>query len=142
MDHSQIIDDIYENVKDYNPTKKRKMLVVFDDITADMETYRTLSSVFTELLLRETKRNISFVLISKFYFKVPRTIRLNATHCFTMQITNKREFHQTASNHSSDTEFRELMKLCNDFAKEPFSSLANGASLPSGNSLRSRKKLS
>ena len=142
MDHSQIIDDIYENVKDYNPTKKRKMLVVFDDITADMETYRTLSSVFTELLLRETKRNISFVLISKFYFKVPRTIRLNATHCFTMQITNKREFHQTAWNHSSDTEFRELMKLCNDFAKEPFSSLANGASLPSGSSLRSRKKLS
>ena len=34
---SQAIDDIYQNLEDYSPTKKRKKLIVFDDVIADME---------------------------------------------------------------------------------------------------------
>ena len=43
IDYSQTIEDIYENLEDYNPTKKRIVLKVFDDIIADMESYKKLS---------------------------------------------------------------------------------------------------
>ena len=37
IDYSQTIDDVYENLEDYNPTKKQRVLIVFHDIIADME---------------------------------------------------------------------------------------------------------
>ena len=46
MDYSQTI-VVYKNSEDYNPTKKRKVLVVFDDLIADMEAYRKLSPIIT-----------------------------------------------------------------------------------------------
>ena len=90
-DYSETIDDVYENLEDYNPTKKRGVLIVFDDMIADMESNKTLSPIVTELLLRGRKFNISFVFISQSYFKVPKTIRLNATHHFFMKIPNEIE---------------------------------------------------
>ena len=56
----------------------------------DMEANKKLSSIATELFLRGKKLNISLVFISKSYFKVPKTIRLNPTHYFIMKIPNKR----------------------------------------------------
>ena len=41
IDYSQTIDDVFENLEDYNPTKKRRMLIVFDDMIADMESNKT-----------------------------------------------------------------------------------------------------
>ena len=76
-----------------------------------MEANKKLSPIFTELLLKGRKLNISIVFISQSYFKVPKTIRLNATHYFIITIPNKRELQQIASNHSSDIEFKDLMKL-------------------------------
>ena len=64
---------------------------MFDDMIADMESHKTLSPIVTELLLRGRKFNISFVFISQSYFKVPKTIRLNATHHFFMKIPNEIE---------------------------------------------------
>ena len=52
IDYSQIIDNVYENLEDYNPTKKRKVLILFDYMTADMEANKTLSPIVTELFLR------------------------------------------------------------------------------------------
>ena len=63
IDYSQIIDDVYENLQDYNPTKKRRVLMVFDDIIADMELNKKLSPNVTELFLRGRKLNISLVFI-------------------------------------------------------------------------------
>ena len=91
------IDDFYENLEDYNPTKKRKLLVVFNDMTTGMESNRTLSPIVTELILRGRKLNISLVLISQYYFKVPETISLNAIHYFIMKIPSKRELQQVIS---------------------------------------------
>ena len=71
IEYSQTIDDIYENLEDYFRMKKKTVLIVFDDMKVDMESNRILSSIVTELFLREGKRNISFVFISQTYFKVP-----------------------------------------------------------------------
>ena len=61
--YSRTIDDVYENLEDYTPTKKRKVLIVFDDMIADMGSNKKLSPNVTELLLRERKLNISLAFI-------------------------------------------------------------------------------
>ena len=91
IDYSQTIDDVYENLEDYNPTKKRVVLMVFDDKIANIESNKKVSPIVTELFLRGRKSNISLVFVSQSYFKVSKTIILNATHYFIMKIPNKRE---------------------------------------------------
>ena len=84
-----------------------------------MEANKKLIPIVTELSLRGQKFNISFVFISRSYFNVPKTIRLNATHYFIVKILNKRELQQIASDHLSDIEFKDFIKLCKDYTKEP-----------------------
>ena len=62
IDSSQIFDDVYENLKDYNPTKKSRVLIVFDDMIADMKSNKNLSPIVTELVLRGRKLSISLAL--------------------------------------------------------------------------------
>ena len=67
-------------------------------MTADVKSNEKLSSIALELFLRGRKLNISLVFIlSQCYFKVPKTIELNATHYFIMNNSNKRELQQIAS---------------------------------------------
>ena len=93
------------------------------------------------MFLTERKLNISLVFISQSYFKVPRTIRLNAAHYFIMKISNEKELQQIASNHLSDNDFKDFMKLYKDYTKEPFSFFVNDKTLSSDNPLRFRKNL-
>ena len=90
-----------KNIDKYNPDKENKVLIVFDDMIADMINNKKLNSVVTELFIRGRKLNISLVFITQSYFKVPKDIRLNTTHFFIMKIPNKRELIQIAINHSS-----------------------------------------
>ena len=87
------------------------MLIVFDDMTADLINNKKLNSIVTELFIRGRKSNISLVFITQSYFKVPKDIRLNCTHFFIMKIPNKRELQQIALNHSSDINFKDFMKI-------------------------------
>ena len=66
-------DDVYENINDYNPTRKRKSLIVFDDMIPDIMTNKKLQSTLKELFIRCRKLNISLVFITQSYFSVPRT---------------------------------------------------------------------
>ena len=83
--------DVYKNIEDYNPGKKRKILIVFDDMTADMINNKKLNPKITELFIRGRKLNLSIVFITQSHFKVPKDVRLNTTHFFIMKILNKRE---------------------------------------------------
>ena len=65
--YSQTIDYVYENLKDYDPTRKGKVLTVFDHMIADMESNKQLSPIVTELFLRERKLNLSLVFVSQSY---------------------------------------------------------------------------
>ena len=73
---------------------------------AELEVYKKLSPIVTELFLRGRKVNTSFVFISQSYFKVPKTIRVNATRYFIVKILNKRELQQIPSDQSSDSELK------------------------------------
>ena len=83
------MNDIYKNIEDYNPNKKRKILIVFHDMIADMLSNKKLNPVVTELFTTGRKLNISLVFITQSCFVVPRNIRLSSTHYFIMKIPNK-----------------------------------------------------
>ena len=76
-----------------------------------MDSNKKLSPIVPELLLKNRKLNILLLFTSQSYFKVPITIRLNVTHYFIKKINNKREFQQTVSNHSSNIDFKDFIKL-------------------------------
>ena len=59
IDYSQKIDDVYENLEYHNPTKKRRVLMVFDDMIADMKSNKKLRPIVTELFLRGRELTIS-----------------------------------------------------------------------------------
>ena len=108
MEYSNDMQYVYKNIEDFNPGKKRKILIVLDDMIADMINNKKLNPVVTELFIRGRKLNISIVFITQSYFKVPKDVRLNSTHFFLMKIPNKRELRQTALNHSSDIDFKDF----------------------------------
>ena len=139
MEYSNDIQDFYKNIDDYNPRKKRKILIVFDDMIADMINNNKLNPIVTELFIKGRKLNISIVSIKQSYFKVPKNVRLNSTHFFIMKIPNKRELQQIALNHSSDIDFKGFMKIYKKYTKEPYSFLVNDTTLPSDDPLRFRK---
>ena len=72
--------DVYNSIENYNPNKKRKVLIAFDDVIADIINNKELNSIVTELLIRGRKLNISIVFITQSYFKVPKDVRLNSAH--------------------------------------------------------------
>ena len=101
-----------------------------------MSLVKKLSPIVTELFLRERNLNISLVFISQYYFKVPKTIRLNITHYFIMKISNKRELQQIPLNHLSDIDFKDFTKLYKDYTKEQYSFLVNYTTLSLDDPLR------
>ena len=62
---SNTMDDVYENINDYNPIRKRKKLIVFDDMIADIMTNKKFQAIIKELFIRCRKLNISLVFIQK-----------------------------------------------------------------------------
>ena len=132
---------IYKDIEEYSADKKRKILVVFDDMMADMLSNEKLNLIVTELFIRGRKSNISLVFITWSYFAVPKNIRLNSAHYFVMKIPNKRDLQQIAFNYSSDIDFQDFMNLYKKSTAKPYSCLVNDTTLASDNSLHFRKNL-
>ena len=127
IEYSNDMQDIYKNIDQYNIDKDRKILIVFDDMIADMINNKKLNSIVTELFIRDRKLNISLFFITQSYFKVPKDVRLNATHFFIVKIPNKGELQQI-----------EIYKKC---TYKQYSFLVNDTTLTSDNPLRFRKSL-
>ena len=107
IEYSKGMDDIYENIEEYNSNKKHKVLIVFDDMISDVLRNKKLSPIVTELFIRGRKLNISLAFITKSYFAVPKNIRLNSRHYFILKNPNKQEHQQIVFNHSSNTGFKD-----------------------------------
>ena len=140
VEYSNSMDDIYKNTEEYNSKKKRKILVVFDDIFADMLCDKKNCSNSNWTIYERKKTKYYSFFITQSYFALPKNIRLNSTHYFLMKIQNKRELQKTAFNHSSDVDFQGFINLYKNCTK-PCSFLAIGTTLASDNSLRFRKNL-
>ena len=101
------MDDIYKIIEEYNQNKKRKILIAFDDMTANMASNRKFNPIVTELFIRGRKLNIFLLFTTQSYFAVAKNIRLNSTYYSIMKIPNKRQPQQIAFNHPSDIDFQE-----------------------------------
>ena len=128
-EYSNDMQDIYENVDEYNIDKERKILIGFDDMIADMVNDKKLNSIVTELFIRGRKINISLAFITQSYLKVPKDVRLNTTHFFISKIPNKRELQQIALNHSSDISTEDFIKIHKKCTAEPYSFLVNNTTV-------------
>ena len=133
--------DVYKNIDDYYVDKDRKILIVFDDMIADIIKNKKLNSIVTELFIRGRKINISLVFITQSYFKVRKDVRLNTIHFLISKIPNKRELQQIAINHSSDINTKDFANIYRKCTAEPYSFLVNDTTLASNNPLRFRKNL-
>ena len=69
---SNMIDDVYENIHDDNSCRKRKILIAFDDMIADIMTNKKFQAIIKELFIRCRKLNISLAFITQSYFSVPK----------------------------------------------------------------------
>ena len=141
IEYSNDMGNFYKNIEEYNPNKKRKISIFFDDMIADMLNDKKVNPIVTELFIRRRKLKISLVFITQSYFVSPKNIRLNSLHYFIMKIPNKGELQQISFNHSSDIDFRDFMNFYKKCTAKPYSFLVIDATLALDNPLRFRKNL-
>ena len=94
IEYSNDMQDVYKNINYYNPNKENKILIVFDDMIADMINNKKLNSTVTELFIRGRKLNISLVFITQSYSKVPKDVRLNTTSFLSQKFQTKENFNK------------------------------------------------
>ena len=133
--------NVYKNINYGNPDKENKILIVFDDMIADMIHNKKLNSIVTELFIRGRKLNISLVFVTQSYFKVPKDVRLDSTRFFISKIENRRELQQIVINHSSDISTKDFENIYIKCTAEPYSFFLNDTTIASDNPLRFRKNL-
>ena len=135
------MDNVFENINDYNPSRKRKILIVFDDMIEDIRTNRKFQSITKELFIRRRKLNNLLVFITQSYVSVPKDVRLNLTHYLIMKINNNRELQNIAINHSADIDYKDFVKIYRECTKKPHSFLTIDTTLPASDPLRFIKNL-
>ena len=140
MEYLHDMQDVYKNIEEYNPDKKRKVLITFDDMIADMINNKNLNPIVTELFSRCRKLNTYIAFIKQSYFKVPKDVRFSSTHFFITKIPNKSELQQIALNHSSDIDFKDFMKIYDKYTAKTYSFFVNNTISPSENPVRFFKK--
>ena len=138
---SNTMDDVYENIHGYNSSRKKKFLIVFDDMIADIMTMEKFQAIIKELFIRCRKLNISLVFITQSYFSVPKDVRLNSTHYLIININNRRELQNIIINNSADIDYQGFMKIYREYTKRPFNFWTIDTTLPASNCLRFRKNL-
>ena len=92
------------NNQEYNPNKKRKILIVFDNMIADILNDKKLNPIVTELFIRSRKQ-----IITPSCFDVPKNVKLNSMHYFAMDIPSKKKLQKIGFNNSSDIDFQDLL---------------------------------
>ena len=69
MEYSNDVQDAYKNIEEYNPIKKRNVLIVFDDMIADMINNNKLNPIVTELFIRTRKLKFLLSLLRNLILK-------------------------------------------------------------------------
>ena len=136
IEYSNDMHDIDKSINYCNLYKENKILIVFDDMIADMINNIKLNSIVTELFVRGRKLNFSLVFIMQSYFKVPKDVRLNTAHVFIPKIPDKRELQHNAINHSSDISTKDFINIYKKCTGKSYSFLVIDTTLASDNPLR------
>ena len=133
------MNDVLTNIDDYNKKRKRKVLIVFDDMIAGIMSSKKFKAIIKELFIRCRKLNISIVFITQSYFRTPKDVRLNSTHYVIMKIRSRKELQNIAQENSGDIDFKDFLKTYKDYTSKLYSCMIIDATVPSGNPMRFRK---
>ena len=131
------MDDVHPNIDDYNPNRKRKILIVLDDMIADIMSNKN----FKPLFIRCKKLNTSLVFITQSYFSVPKDMRLNWAEYLVMKINNRKELQNIAINICADIGYNNFVRIYRKCTRKSYSFMTIDTTLPASDPLRFRKKL-
>ena len=90
IEYSNDMNDVLEDINNYNKNRDKKVLIIFDDMIVDIIRGEKFKAIVKELFIRSRKLNISIVFITQSYFRIPKDARLNSTHYILMKIGNKK----------------------------------------------------
>ena len=99
----------------------KKVLIVFDDMIADIEYNKNFKRTIKELFYRARKINVSIVFITQSYFRALKDARLNSTHYILIKIGNKKELKRIAEEKSGHLGYKDFLKIYNYCTREPYS---------------------
>ena len=121
--YSNSMDDILSNIEDCNKKRRRKVLIIFDDMISHVMSDKKAQQIHKDLFIRCRKLNISLCFLTQSYFSVPKDVRLNCTHYILFKLNNRRELQNIAINHSADIDYKDFIKIYRICTKEPFNFL-------------------
>ena len=139
IEYSNDMDDVLDDINNYSKIRCKKVLIVFDDMIADIMSSKKFKPIIKELFIRCRKLNISIVFITQSYFRTPKDARLNSTHYEIMKIQIRKELQNIAQENSEDIDFKDFLKTYKDYTSKPYSCMVIDTPVPSGHPMRFRK---
>ena len=121
IEYSDDMNDVLDDTNDYNKNRDKKVLIVFDDMIADIEYNKNFKRIIKELFYRARKINVLIVFITQSYFRTLNDARLNSTHYILMKIGNKKELKRIAEEKSGHLDYKDFFKMYNYCTKDPYS---------------------
>ena len=121
IEYSNDMNDVLEDINNYNKKRDKKVLIIFDEMIADIMRSEKFKAIVKERFIRCRKFNISFVFITQSYFRTPTDARLNSTHYILMKIGNKKELKSIAEENSGHLDFKDFLKIYNHCTDKPYS---------------------
>ena len=121
IEYSDDMNDVLNDINNYNKNRDKKVLIVFDDMIADIECNKNVKRIIKELFYRACKINVSIVFITQSYFRALKDAKLNSTHYILKKIGNKREFKRIAEEKSGHLDYKDFLKIYNYCTREPYS---------------------
>ena len=110
IEYSSDMNDVLEDINNYNKNRDKKVLIIFDDMIADIMRSEKFKAIVKELFIRCRKLNISIVFIIQSYFRTPKDARFNSTHYILMKKGNKKERKSIAEENSGHLDFKDFLK--------------------------------
>ena len=114
------MNDVLEDINNYNINRDKKVLIIFDDMIADIMRSEKFKAIVKELFIRYRKLNISIVFIMQSYFRTPKDARLNSTDIMLIKIGDKKDLKSIAEENSGHLDFKDFLKVYNYCTKEPY----------------------
>ena len=124
------MNDINDDINDYNPKRKMKILIVFDDMISHVMPDKKAQSALKKLFIRCRKLNILLCFLTQSYFFIPKDVRSNCTHYMIFKVNTNRELQSIAINHSADIDNNEFQKIYSNCPKEPYNFLTINTKSP------------
>ena len=139
IEYSNDMNDVFTNIDDYNKQRKRRVLIIFDDMIADIMNNKNFKTIIKELFIRCRKFNVSIVFITQSYFRTPKGARLNSTHYVIMKIQNKKELQSIVQENCGDIDLKDFLNINKKFTNNLYSFMIVDTTVSTGHSMRFRK---